>query len=167
MQLLEQLAIDPKLIVVNIIGFLLLFWLLKKLMYKPITQMLDTRKEDIQSTYDAAEAHKDSMEELRKDYERRLAGIEAEAHEKIQAAVKEAQGIRDQIVGEARTKAEAVLQRGAEEIERERQKAITELRQEVANLAIGASSKILERDVDDAAHRKLVDDFISSAGISR
>ena len=163
-ELLEQLAINPQLILVNIIGFLILLWLLKKFLYRPIGQMLESRKAEIQDTYAAAEAQRASMEEMRKDYERKVAGIEAEATAKIQAAVKEAQGIRDEIVNEARAKAESILDRGAEEIQREKQKAIVELREEVANLAIGASSKLLERDMDDNAHRKLIDDFISSAG---
>lgn len=164
MEILEQLGINPELILVNIIGFVLLLLLLKKFLYGPILQMLDARKSDIQATYDAAENQRESMEELRKDYEKRLAGIEADANERIQAAVKEAQGIRDEIINDARGKSEDILRRGQEELARERQKTIAELREEVANLAIGASSKLLERSMDTAAHRKLIDDFISTVG---
>jgi F-type H+-transporting ATPase subunit b len=104
------------------------------------------------------------MEQLRTDYERRLAGIEAEARQKIQTAIKEAQSVRDEIIADSRGRAEGILQRGQEELLREREKTLVALRQEVADLVIGASSRLIERSLDDAAHRKLVDDFISSVG---
>lgn len=164
MEILEQLGIDPTVIVVNIIGFLLLVAVLRKFLYSPVTTMLENRKEEIANTYAAAERERNTMEGLRQDYEKRLAGIEAEAHERIQAAIKEAQGIRDEIIEDARAKAESILLRGEEELVREREKAVEELRAEVASLVIAASSNLLERSLDDESHRKLIDDFISSVG---
>ncbi|HOM70669.1 MAG TPA: F0F1 ATP synthase subunit B [Armatimonadota bacterium] len=162
--LFEELGIDPTIIVVNIIGFILLVWLLKRFLYRPITQMMDQRAEDIRSTYAAAETEKAAMEELRRDYEEQLADIEAEAHERIQAAIKEAHSIRDDIIADAREKSDAIILRGEEELAREREKAIVELREEVANLIISASSKLLERSLDDQSHRRLIDEFISGVG---
>ncbi|MEN6519581.1 MAG: F0F1 ATP synthase subunit B [Armatimonadota bacterium] len=162
--MLEQLGINPTVIVVNIIGFLLLVGLLKKFLYGPVTAMLDSRKQEIADTYDTAERERSNMEGLRQDYEKRLAGIEAEAKEKIQAAIKEAHGIRDEILADARTKSESILTKGEEELAREREKTVAELRADVADLVIGASSRLLEESLDDKAHRKLIDDFISSVG---
>lgn len=167
MELFEQLGIDPKLILVNIIGFIVLVSILKKFLYGPITQMIASRAEDIRSTYEAAEAEKAAMEQLRQDYEKRMSEIETEAHEKIQAAIKEAHGIRDEIVADARGRAENILERGEEELTRERDKTVAAIRQDVANLVIDASSRLLERSMDDQAHRKLIDDFISSVGKSK
>lgn len=164
MDILEQLGIDPTVIVVNIIGFLLLVALLRKFLYGPVTTMLENRKEEVANTYATAERERNTMEELRLDYERRLAGIEAEAHEKIQAAIKEAHGIRDEIIEDARTKSESILLRGEEELAREREKTVAELRADVANLVIDTSSKLLERSLDNKSHRKLIDDFITSVG---
>lgn len=167
MELFEQLGIDPKLILVNIIGFIVLVSILKKFLYGPITQMIASRADEIRSTYEAAEAEKAAMEQLRKDYEKRMSEIETEAHEKIQAAIKEAHGIRDEIVADARGRAGNILLRGEEELTRERDKTVAAIRQDVANLVIDASSRLLERSMDDQAHRKLIDDFISSVGKSK
>lgn len=164
MGILEQLGIDPRLIVVNVLGFVLLLWVMKRFLYGPITQVMSNRAEDIRSMYAAAESEKSAMEELRRDYEKRLDSIESEARERIQAAIKEAHGIRDEIISNARARAEAVLERGQEELAREREKAIVALREEVADLVIRASSRLLERSLDDAAHRKLIDEFISNVG---
>jgi F-type H+-transporting ATPase subunit b len=161
------LNIDPKVVLIQIFGFVLLMLIFKKFFFGPIGQVLEDRKNTIAEGYAAADRAKAEMENLRKEYVDRLTAIEAEGAEKIQTAVKEAQAVRDEIVGEARAKAEAVVERGTQELERERQKAIAELREEVANLAIGASSKLLERSLDDKAHRKLIDDFISSVEASK
>lgn len=164
MGILEQLGINPALIVVNVLGFVLLLWLLKRFLYGPITQVLAGRAEDVRSTYAAAESEKSAMEELRRDYEKRLDGIEAEAHARIQAAIKEAHGVRDEIVEDARSRAEVALRRGQDELVREREKTVVALREDVADLVVRASSRLLERSLDDAAHRKLVDEFISGVG---
>jgi F-type H+-transporting ATPase subunit b len=162
--LIEQLGIDPKLIVINILGFIVLLIILKKYMYGPITGLLAQRAEDIRSTYDAAEQEKSAAEQFRLEYEKRIAQVETEAHEKIQASIKEAHGIRDEIVNEARAKAELALARGLDELAREREKTVVALREEVADLVIGATSRILEQTIDEKTHRKLVDDFISGVG---
>jgi len=160
--ILEQLGIDPKLILVNIIGFVILLAILKKFLYGPVTQALDGRAEDIRSTYAQADAEKARMEELRADYERRLADIEAEARRRIQAAIKEAQVSREHILNEAREQADKVISRGQEEIVREKEKAIVELRREVADLTINAAGKLIGRSLDEAGDKRLVEDFIKS-----
>jgi F-type H+-transporting ATPase subunit b len=167
LEILKQLGIDPELIVVNIVGFVVLLLILKKFLYGPITKMFADRADDIRSTYEAAESEKAAMEKLRLDYEKRLADIEAEAREKIQAAIKEAQGARDEIVSDAKEKADKLLQRGEDELAREREKTIVALRQELADLVVSASSKLVAREMNDEAHRKLIDEFISSIGSSK
>ena len=164
MSVFEQLGIDPKLIVVNAIGFILLLAILKKFLYGPITQVLEDRRAEIRADYEAAEAEKGKMEELRADYERRLADIEAEARQRIQAAIKEAQVSREHILNEARANADAVMKRGEEELVREREKAVAEIRSQVVDLTINAASKLIERSLEDAGQRRLVDDFIKGVG---
>lgn len=161
---MDILNIDPRVLLIQIFGFVLLMLILKKFFFGPVGQMLASRREEIADTYQEAEQARATMENLRRDYEKRLTEVETEAHERIQAAVKEAQNVRDEILNDARAKADDILQRGEMELDRERKKAIVELREEVANLVISASSSILEKSLDDAAHRKLVEDFISSVG---
>jgi F-type H+-transporting ATPase subunit b len=167
LEIFEQLGIDPRLIVVNIVGFALLLSILKKFLYGPITQVLADRKNDIKSEYDAAEAEKARMEELRADYERRLADIESEARQRIQTAIKEAQESREHILNEARTNADRAMTRAEDEIAREREKAVVELRRDVVDLTIQAASNLIEKALDEAGHRRLVGDFIKSVGAAK
>jgi F-type H+-transporting ATPase subunit b len=163
----EQLGINPELIVVNIIGFIVLLAILKKFLYGPITQMLEARAEDIRSSYEAADAEKARMEELRADYEGRLADIESEARKRIQETVKEAQGIRDQMLNEARENADKVMARAEAEIGREREKVVEELRREVVDLTIAASGQLIGKSLDQPGHKKLVDEFIQNVGVKK
>ncbi|MDO8587359.1 MAG: F0F1 ATP synthase subunit B [Armatimonadota bacterium] len=167
MEIFEQLGIQPELIAVNIIGFIILLAILKKFLYGPITQMLESRKEDISAAYAAAESEKAKMEELRTDYERRLADIESEARQRMQETVKEAQEIREHLLAEARTNADRILARAESEIGREREKVIEELRREVVDLTINAAARLVDRSLDEPGHRRLVDDFIRSVGVEK
>jgi len=162
--LFEQLVIRPDLILVNTISFLILLWLLKRFLFKPITNVLDTRAEEITGSYKAAENEKATMERLRVEYEAKIADIAAEAREKIAAAINEGQAAKQQILAEARAKSEEILKRGGEELSRERDKAIIELRAQVVDLAIEAAAKATARTLDDEAQRRLVRQFIEGVG---
>jgi len=164
MTFLEQLGITPALLLTQVIGFLILLWLLNRFMFKPIFGILDQRQADIKATYDQLDDDRARMEQTRRQYEQRLAGIEAEAREKIQDAVKEAQALRDNLVADARNQAEAIVVQGRSENERERQAAFLEMRRQIVSLAMTAAGKVVGESLTDARQTKMVDDFIGSVG---
>jgi F-type H+-transporting ATPase subunit b len=102
------------------------------------------------------------METLRADYEQRLTSIEAEAREKIQGAIKDAQAARDQIVLEANTRSREMITRAEQEIQHERDQALITLRQQVVDLALGATTKVIGDSLDESRQRRLIDDFIAT-----
>ncbi|HEX5323950.1 MAG TPA: F0F1 ATP synthase subunit B [Capsulimonadaceae bacterium] len=162
--MLHNLGIDLPLLIVQVFGFIILLILLNKFVYKPIFGILEERQQDIKNTYDKLDQDRAEMEKIRRDYEQRLAGIEAQAREQIQAAVKEAQELRAGIISDAHKQAEALIEKGRGESERERQKAFLEMRQQIADLAILAAGKVVGESLDAQRHRRLVDDFIASVG---
>lgn len=162
MELLESLNIDPSAILVNIVGFVLLWFVLRKMVFTPIGKVLEERQQDITTTYDKLEADQRQMDALRLDYEQRLAGIEAEAREKIQGAIKDAQAARDQIVHEANARSKEMITRAEQEIQHERDQALITLRQQVVDLALGAATKVIGDSLDETRQRRLIDDFITS-----
>lgn len=164
MEILHSLGIDPRLVFVQVFGFLILLWLLQKFLYKPVYGIIEERQQDIKNTYDQLDKDRAEMEATRRQYEERLAGIEAQAREQIQAAVKEAQELRAGIVSDAHKQAEALLEKARADSERERQRAFLEMRQQIADLAILAAGKVIGESLDAQRHRRLVDDFIASVG---
>ncbi len=160
-EIMHQLGIEPATIVVEMVGFVLLLLLLKRFLWGPVTEYLEQRRQDIANTYEKVEQTRQEMERLRSEYEQRLANIEAEARAQIQQAVKEAQQVREQILAEARQQAEKMVRDAEETIRYERQKALAEMRAQVVELTLLATGRILQESVDDARHRKMVEDFIN------
>jgi len=164
-ELFHALNIDPKVIAAQIAGFVLLWIVLAKFLFKPVLGLLHAREQDIKTTYDNAEGERAKAEEFRADYEKRLAGIEAEARSRIQVAVKEAEDAKNQIISEARGRSEEILRRGQDDLARERDRTLAELREEVVNISLAAAGKLVGESLDGPRQRKLVSDFIDKIGV--
>lgn len=158
------LDISWQALVLQVVSFLLLIWLMRRFLFGPIGGILEARQSEVQNTLDQVYRDREAMEASRRDYEQRLAGIEAEARDRIQTAIKDAQGMKEEIIGAAHTEADRLIHHAREEVVREKQRAMVELRAQVADLAVDAAGKILRRSVDDRAHRELVSDFINQVG---
>ena len=159
--------IDSHILPASIAGFILLWIVMAKFLFKPVLGMLDARQQEIKTTYNTAEEERARAEEFRADYEKRLVGIEAEARARLQAAVKEAQDAKDQILTEARGRSEDILRRGQEDLVREREKTLAAIREEVVTISLSAAGKIIGESMDSAKHRSLVSDFIDKLGASK
>jgi F-type H+-transporting ATPase subunit b len=159
--ILETLGIDFRFVLTMAVGFTLLFLLLKRFAFGPIFNVLQQRQDSIRNNLDEAEARRNEMVRLQHDYEQRLAKIEEEARDKIQAAVKEAQAARDEIISRANADREAIMRRTEEDIQRERDKAMATLRDQIATMAVTGASRILKRDIDASSHTALIDEVIS------
>lgn len=133
----------------------------KKFLFKPIMDLLEARRAEIEGQYDSAEDQRRLADELKADYEKRLAGIEEEMRAKITAAVKDGQAMREDIISESRTKADQILAKAQQEITREKDLALAEIRTKVTDLTLVATGKLLDEELNDQKHRKLVDKFIS------
>ncbi|MDW8107204.1 MAG: F0F1 ATP synthase subunit B [Armatimonadota bacterium] len=163
--LLELLGIDLNILIIQIAGFLLLLWVMTKFFWKPIGAMLEARRQDINATYDKLEADRRAMEELRAEYEARLAQIEAEARERIQQAVGEAQQLREQIIADARRQAEEIIARAQEQASLEGEKLRRELETYVAELTLRTTERLLREELTDERHRRLVQEFIRAVEV--
>jgi len=158
--LLSQLYLKPRLLVIQILGFVLLWYLLQKFLYAPINTLLQEREQRIRQNDQRAEEHRQQMEQLRAEYEQRLAEIEREARDRIQVATREAQAARDEILAEARAERERIVAAGVDDIRREKEKALVEIRDQVAELALFAAGRVIERSLDEPAHRALIDEIV-------
>lgn len=167
MELLRTLNIEPSAVLVNIVGFILLWIVCRKLVFIPIGKVLTERQTDITKTYDQLDNDRRQMEALKSDYEKRLAAIEAEAREKIQSAIKDAQAARDQIMTEANSRSREMITRAEEEVNREREQAMITLREQVVNLALGAATKVVGDSLDENRQRQLIANFINNPDASQ
>ena len=161
---MEALGIEPRFILVQAAGFLILVFILAKFAFGPIYGLLQARQDTIRHDLDQAEARRVEMERLQREYEQRLAQIEDEARDKIQAAVKDAQAARDEIIARAQEQSQDIVRRGYEDTQRERDKAMAEMRDQLADLAVTAASRVIKRNLDPGSHAQLIDEVIAGVG---
>ncbi len=160
MSLLDQMGIVPAIVGVQIVGFVLLYLLLKRFLWKPVASFLDERRRDIEHTFDDIETRRAEMEQLKAEYEQRLNNIEAEARAQTQAAVKESQSLRDQILAEAQKHKERLLSEARQTIEHEKEQMLAEMRIRVTDLTLKATGMLLDRRMDADQDRELVAQYI-------
>ena len=147
-------------IVTQILGFLIVLWIMKRFAWKPLLRILEERKNRVRSELEEAEKRRVEVEKLRQQYENKLRSIDAEARARLQEAVRNAERIGSEIKEEARADVKEMLGRARDEIERDRAQALVELRNEVVDMAMKASEKILRETLDAQKHRKMIADFI-------
>ena len=142
------------------ISFLLLWWILRALAWKPLLTALDARRARIEEEFRQVGQSKAELARLQEDYTRRLAAIEDEARTKIQQAVIEGKRVANEIQEQAREQSSAALTKSKEALEMELAKAKVTLRDEVAKMTVEAVERILRRKLDAKTDRELVDQIL-------
>ena len=147
--------------------FLALLFLLRKYAWKPILSAVEEREEGIKNALEAADNAKKEMEALNADNERILREARAERDN----ILKEAREIKETIITEAKTQAteeaDKVLASAREQINNEKLAAITELKNQVADLSIDIAEKVLKSELKDSDKQKeLVNNALKEAALS-
>lgn len=161
---MEKLGIDLNIIPAYIINFLILFFVLKHLLFGRIKEVMNQRRDRIVS--DIEDANKDKVQSQKLVQESRLELKQAKDQGKdvVKTYKTKAEALYDEIVGDAKKEATTVLDRAKVEIEREKHKAEDEIKSQSINLAVIMASKALEDSIDEETHKKLIDDFIAKVG---
>src|SRR5437867_11300079 len=152
--------IDVRQVFTQILGFLLMVWILRRYAWGPVVGMLEARREKIAGELKEADRLKGEALGLKARYESELKGIEVQARQRMQEAVAEGQRVAGEIRTQAQKDAAVRLERAADEILREQEKAKELLKRQVIGLSIRAAEKILRGQLDDSAQRKLAGEFI-------
>ncbi len=156
--------IDPKLVLTQILGFVVMVWILSRFAWKPILGALEARREKIAGEFAEAERRQQAAEKLKAEYEAHLRGIEAEKRAKIQEGLAEGQKLAEEIRSHAQHEAQDRLHKAADEIAREREKSKEMLKEQVIALSLRTAEKILATARDDPAQRALAGKFIDEVG---
>lgn len=159
--LLTGLGIDPKIIIIQVIGFLVVLAVLWKFVFGKVGGLLDDRRNEITTQIEQLRTDREELDRLTAETRQRLADIETEAQTKIQTAIDQGNAERQQILTQARQEAESEVARARAEIQREKDDAILELRGVVAELAIDAAGKIISEELNAERHQHIIDASIS------
>lgn len=151
-------------ILAQMFNFLVLLILLRAVAYKPFMNMLEKRRELIESSIAAAEEDKKQAEQLRAALQADLKQSREQAAEIIARATKNAEEQAQQIIDAAKAEANRVKDGALAEIQREKEKAVAELRDQVATLSILVAGKIIDQKLNSDVQKDLVDKFVKEAG---
>ena len=146
------------------VNLLILYLLFKKFLFVPIKKMIDARQKEIDDIYLDANNARESAGKLKTEYEQKMSQASEESEKIIKDAVRRAQLKEEEILREAGRKAERTLERAEEQIALERKQAINEVKDQVSSMAIDIASAVIESDVTESEHKKLIDDFIGKMG---
>jgi F-type H+-transporting ATPase subunit b len=157
---LEALGINLGYLISQIVNFTLLAVLLYFVAYKPILRMLDERSARIKQGLEDAESASRRAAEMEQEFEQRLAEARKEGQEIISQATQMSEKARQEILETARQEAREQVEKAKDEIARERELAMSELRQQVADLSLSISEKVIGEALDQQRQRELVARFL-------
>ena len=160
---------DPKSFIALLVGFAILLWVLGKVNVPYLSlpyfrTMLGERASRIEEAHNQVQRALEEAQQVRNDYATRLTRIEEESRAHIDAAVKEADTARAEIIAEAEQSALALRRRTEEEIARERQRARIQLRRQIVQITMDAAGEAARTHSNEAVQRQLIRDFITRAG---
>ncbi|MBI4449455.1 F0F1 ATP synthase subunit B [Candidatus Uhrbacteria bacterium] len=156
-ELLHKLGIDWRLLLAQLVNFLILFFLLKKLLYKPVLDLLERRRVLIAEGLRDAERSKERLAGIEGERKQVFEQAEGERRRVLESASLEAEQLHHQRLQAAANEAEAVIVRAKEEAERLRQELLAEVRREVGDLVLRISRKVTQEKLPKATHDVLVD----------
>jgi F-type H+-transporting ATPase subunit b len=149
-------------VIVSALNFIFFFVLIWTFAFKPVSKMLDDRRDRIeQGLRDAEQARRD-RESAEAERVATLAEARKEANDILSRAQRLAQETRDADIAATRQELDRMRERAAGEIDAEKQRAIAELRGEVADLALAAASRVVGESMTDDRQRRLVQEFLAS-----
>ncbi len=158
------MEINPLTVLATIINFAIFYFVMRRLLYNPVNQIIASRQEEVEATLSKAENDKKQAELLRLENEERLKNAKEEGKAILDDLKAKAERVSDEIVSKAKEEAEFILERARLDAEREREKATEEIKVQAVNLALLLSSKALENAIDENEHRRLIKDFIAKVG---
>ena len=165
MQLYQALiTLDGWTFLAQICNLMIQLVIFKKFLLKPIKQVIADRKAKADSEIADAQKLRTEAEAMKAEYEQNLQNARSEANQIVATAQKTATARSEEIVGEARAQAAALKQKAEADIAQERKKAVNEVKDEIGGMAMEIASKVVEREIKEADHKDLIDEFIKNVG---
>src|SRR3989344_4428923 len=164
-ELLSKLGIDWRLLIAQLINFLILLFVLRRFAYKPLLKLLDERRQKIADGLANAQKAKSNLEEDGKERPEFIPTAKKGASEIISLAEAAAQKNREETLKEAKTGVEKIIAEARKQIESEKNKMIGEIKSEITELVILAAEKTASIKLDDKKDKELIEKIIKESAL--
>lgn len=148
----------------QIINFIAIYFILRHFLFKPVTQFMEKRTKSIADAINEADEKNRESDKLKAQYEDKLKEIKNERNSIIEDASRRAEVRGNEIISQAEAESRKLVEKARLDIEREKQKMMNELKNEISQLAIAAAQKVIEKDINPNDHQKMIQQFIDKAG---
>jgi F-type H+-transporting ATPase subunit b len=152
--------VNLMLTLLTVVLFVLFALVLTKLGWTPLLEMIEERERGIRQSVEGAQKANTEAQALLVQHKETLREAGQQREDILKQAFADADQARQSLLAQAKADSERLLEKAKEQIQREKQLALSEIRGEIAELAIGAASRIVQSSLTEDAQRKLVDEFI-------
>ena len=153
-------TIVPSTFILTILNLFIQMFLMKKLLFKPIRRVLEERQKRADQNIRAAEQEKAEAEAVKAEYTKNMAQAREEAAGILERAKQDASQQADELLQSARSEAQALKAKAESDIRQEKKRALNEAKDEIGGLAMDIAGRVVEREIHEADHRALIDDFL-------
>lgn len=161
---MEKLGINLGFLISQLVNFTVIAVLLTMLLYKPILNMLNQRKERIARSMADVDAAREAAAKAQQEYDRRIAEAQRKAQEIIAQAAQASEKVGAEIKAEAQREAEIIRQQARAEAAQEKVHLLADVQSQIASLSMLATERVLGEAVDANTQRKLIDQFLAELG---
>lgn len=158
------LGVNPWTALFTLANTVTLFLVLKKVLFKPVMQMIEDRQNEIDDMYCKADDAKMRAEALQTEYEEKFAVASQEAERLVKEAIHRGHDREAEIIRQANAEAVAIREKASADIAQEKKKAVAEAKGEISDLAVEIAEKVIGKALSDAEQKRLVDSFIDELG---
>lgn len=152
--------------VVLALSMFVMFTFLSYLLFEPVRDVLEKRKQRVLDDQETAKREKTDAIAYKEEYEKKLKEVNKEAEEILSAARKKAMQNEAKIVAEAREEAARIIERGNAEIELEKKRALDEMKQEIISIASMMAGKVVTASIDMNVQENLIEETLKEMGDS-
>jgi len=142
--------------------FVLLWFVLSKLAFPPILAAVEQREKSLEDAIEGAKRDREAAAKVLAEHQAAMEGARADAQRFIAEGKAAGEKLKADMLEQTRAQQAELLERARREIETEKTRAIADLRREAVDLAIAGAGKVIEKNLDDASNRQLVERFLGS-----
>ncbi|MCD7834294.1 MAG: F0F1 ATP synthase subunit B [Lachnospiraceae bacterium] len=166
MDVQNLVGLVPWTFIAQICNLFIQMYLIKRFLFKPINNILEKRKAAADAEIREATKAKEEAQAMKADYEQSMLEAKTKANDILTNAQKTATVQSEEILREASQQAASMKAKAESDIAQEKRKAVNEIKDEIGSMAVEIAGKVIEREVSEEDHAKLIDEFIASVGES-
>ena len=164
MQVQDLVTIVPWNFIATILNLFIQVYLIKRFLFKPINEMLEKRRAKADAQIQDAVKAKDEALAMKEEYEKNMQDAKNKANEILTTAQKTAAVQSEEMLKDAALQAAAMKEKAEADIVQEKRKAVNEIKGEIGGMAMEIAGKVIEREISEEDHAKLIDEFITNVG---